>query len=54
MRWLLVPDKTYSDYFPLPPPFRGPADPGEAQFDSGLVDDDAFPRWTRILVIHNY
>jgi len=51
---VLVPDKTYSDYFPLPPPFRGPADPGEAQFDSGLVDDDAFPRWTRILVIHNY
>lgn len=40
--------------FPTPSPFRGPADPGEAQFDSGLVDDDAFPRWTRILVIHNY
>ncbi len=49
-----VPGETYSDYFPLPPPFHGPADPGEAQFDSGLVDDNRFPLWPRIIVIHNY
>jgi len=36
------------DYTPFSPRPRGPAIPGEAQWDSGLLGSEAFPCWTNI------
>jgi len=43
------PSNGLQDYTPFSPPTRGPANPGEAQWDTGLIDSVDFPVWQYVI-----
>jgi hypothetical protein len=42
------PGRNYMEYTPFPPPMERRADPGDAKWDSGLIETLTFPIWENV------